>query len=292
MVEKMAQKLKVLDLFSGIGGFSLGLEQTGGFETVAFCEIDPFPRRVIEKHWPGVHCYEDVRKLDADTLRRDGIEQVDVITGGFPCQDLSEAGKRKGIRAERSGLWGQITRLASELRPKFIIVENVSNLLAGPSGQPGAWFGTVLGDLAEIGYDAEWHSIPASAVGAPQPRDRVWIIADRPESGWDRSSGYPVAKYVVYDNSQWPRETRRSWRHLVSWLKSPDSSHLWLAPDGAPRRMADGVLRGLDSPAVGACGNSVVPQIPYAIGMSILEMLNSTSPPAANDNTTARKDAA
>lgn len=287
--DNTAGKLRVLDLFSGIGGFSLGLERTGFFETAAFCEIDPFPRRVLAKHWPGVKCYEDVRTLTADTLRTDGINKIDVITGGFPCQDLSEAGKRRGIGAERSGLWGQIARLTCELQPKFVLVENVSNLLSGPSEQPGGWFGKLLGDLAEIGYDAEWHSIPASAVGAPQPRDRVWIIADRPESGWNRSSGYPVAKYVVHDNAQWPHAARRSWGDLVAWLKSNDSSHLWNAPDGTPRRMVDGVLRGLDSPAVGACGNSVVPQIPYAIGMSIAEAIGL----AANDNaaplTTKRK---
>src|SRR5690606_27634185 len=121
-------KLRVLDLFSGIGGFSLGLERTGGFETVAFCEIEEFPRRVLAKHWPEVPCYHDVRELTADTLRRDGIA-VDVICGGFPCQDISEAGKLGGIEAERSGLWSEIVRLVRELRPQFLIVENVADLL-------------------------------------------------------------------------------------------------------------------------------------------------------------------
>ena len=104
-------KLKVLDLFSGIGGFSLGLERTGGFETVAFCEIEEFPRRVLAKHWPGVPCYHDVRELTADRLHKDGIA-VDVITGGFPCQDLSLAGKQGGMgEGTRSGLWSEIDRL-------------------------------------------------------------------------------------------------------------------------------------------------------------------------------------
>src|SRR5690606_29089977 len=122
------QKLRVLDLFSGIGGFSLGLERTGGFETVAFCEIEPFCRRVLSKHWPNVRQYEDVRTLTADTLARDGIA-VDVICGGFPCQDISTAGKLRGIAdGTRSGLWSEIVRLVREIRPQFLIVENVANL--------------------------------------------------------------------------------------------------------------------------------------------------------------------
>lgn len=172
-------KLKVLDLFSGIlvGGFSLGLERTGGFETVAFCEIEEFPRRVLAKHWPGVPIYHDVRELTKDVLDRDGIA-VDVITGGFPCQDLSVAGKQRGIgEGTRSGLWSEIVRLIGELRPRYVIVENVANLLSGPSEKRGGWFGRVLGDLAECGYDAEWENIPASTLGAPHRRERIWVVA-------------------------------------------------------------------------------------------------------------------
>ena len=170
-------KLKVLDLFSGIGGFSLGLERTGGFETVAFCEIEECPRRVLAKHWPEVKQYGDVRELTADVLRADGIA-VDVICGGFPCQDISVAGKRAGIQDDtRSGLWSEIDRLIGELRPKFVIVENVSNLLSGPSERPGGWFGRVLGDLAKRRYDAEWRRISAFEVGAPHRRERVWVVA-------------------------------------------------------------------------------------------------------------------
>ena len=169
-------KLRVLDLFSGIGGFSLGLERTGGFETVAFCEIEEFPRRVLAKHWPGVPIYHDVRELTKGVLDRDGIA-VDVITGGFPCQDLSVAGKQRGMgEGTRSGLWSEIVRLIGELRPRYVIVENVANLLSGPSEKRGGWFGRVLGDLADCGYDAEWENIPASALGAPHRRERVWIV--------------------------------------------------------------------------------------------------------------------
>lgn len=97
------KKLRVLDLFSGIGGFSLGLERAGGFETVAFCEIEEYPRKVLEKHWPGVPIYEDVRTLTASTLARDGIA-VDVICGGFPCQDISFAGRRQQPGRTRAAL--------------------------------------------------------------------------------------------------------------------------------------------------------------------------------------------
>ena len=169
-------KLRVLDLFSGIGGFSLGLERAGGFETVAFCEIEPYCRKVLAKHWPHVPCYDDVRTLTADTLARDGIA-VDIICGGFPCQDLSAAGNQAGMDGTRSGLWSEIARLMGEIRPRFAIVENVTALLSGPSERPGQWFGRVLGDLAALGYDAEWHCIPASSVGAYHRRDRVWIVA-------------------------------------------------------------------------------------------------------------------
>src|SRR5690554_7851105 len=117
-------KLKVLDLFSGIGGFSLGLERTGGFETVAFCEIEPFPRRVLAKHWPEVPCYDDVRELTAARLAADGIS-VDVICGGFPCQDISSSGAKAGLEGKRSGLWIEYCRLIGELRPAYTVVENV-----------------------------------------------------------------------------------------------------------------------------------------------------------------------
>lgn len=122
--------MKVLDLFSGIGGFSLGLERAG-METVAFCEIEPFCRKVLAKHWPSVPIYEDVRNVTAERLGTDGIGRIDVITGGFPCQDLSVAGKQAGIHAERSGLWGELCRIIGDVRPRYAIIENVTALISG-----------------------------------------------------------------------------------------------------------------------------------------------------------------
>lgn len=160
--------MNVLDLFSGIGGFSLGLERAG-MRTVAFCEIEPYCRAVLAKHWPDVPCYTDIRELTADRLAADGI-QPDVICGGFPCQDISVAGKGAGLAGARSGLWSHYARLIGELRPRYVIVENVSALL-------NRGLAEILGELASFGYDAEWHCIPASYVGAPHRRDRIWIVA-------------------------------------------------------------------------------------------------------------------
>jgi DNA (cytosine-5)-methyltransferase 1 len=166
--------VNVLDLFSGIGGFSLGLERAG-MRTVAFCEIEPFARRVLAKHWPNVPCYTDVRELSGGRIAADGIS-VDVICGGFPCQDISVAGKGAGLEGARSGLWFEYARIIGEVRPRHVIVENVSALLHRGLDR-------VLGDLAALGYDAEWHCIPASAIGAPHRRDRIWIVADASGDG-------------------------------------------------------------------------------------------------------------
>ena len=161
--------MKVLDLFSGIGGFSLGLERAS-FETVAFCEVDKKAQLVLKKHWPNLPIFDDVRELTHDSLRRLGIERPEVICGGFPCQDISIAGNKAGISGARSGLWSEYKRIIGEIRPDYAIIENVANLR-------GKGLVTVLQDLREIGYDAEWHLIPARAVGAPHQRDRIWIIS-------------------------------------------------------------------------------------------------------------------
>lgn len=191
-------QLTVLDLFSGIGGFSLGLERTNGFKTIGFCEIEPYPRAVLAKHWPNVPCYTDVRTLT-------GI-YADVICGGFPCQDISVAGKGAGLSGERSGLWFEFHRLIKEVRPKYAIIENVSALRSRGLDE-------VLRSLTEIGYDAEWHCIPASAVGAPHRRDRVWIVAYPPNDGTRRrvefaQSGKSAGD--VADSSQCGRTQRNT----------------------------------------------------------------------------------
>jgi DNA (cytosine-5)-methyltransferase 1 len=157
-------KLRVLDLFSGIGGFSLGLERTGGFETVAFCEIEEFPRKVLAKHWPDVPCFEDVREL-----RAEHVGPVDVICGGYPCQPFSTAGKRRGAEDDRH-LWPEFNRLVAELRPAWVIGENVA-------GHISMGLDDVLSDLEGQGYACRTFVIPACAVDAPHRRDRCWTVA-------------------------------------------------------------------------------------------------------------------
>lgn len=269
--------MHLLDLFSGIGGFSLGLERSGAFKTVAFCEIEPYCQKVLAKHWPQVPIYDDVRTITADRLASDGIA-VDAICGGFPCQDISCAGKGAGLEGERSGLWFEYARIIGELRPRYVIVENVSALLSRGLDR-------VLGTLAALGYDAEWHCIPASAIGAPHRRDRVWIVAHTNNARRKQSDkalatkqakqfdGASIYKSNVADTScseckrsaeksvfkfaHIPREFKRSCENVRAvWSVEPNVG-----------RVANGV--SARSHRLRALGNAVVPQIPELIGRAI-----------------------
>jgi DNA (cytosine-5)-methyltransferase 1 len=259
--------MNVLDLFSGIGGFSLGLERAG-MRTVAFCEIDPFCRAVLAKHWPDVPCHDDIR-----TLRTDGLG-VDVICGGFPCQDLSIAqGKaRAGLEGKRSGLWSEYARVIGDIRPQYVIVENVTGLLS-------LGVGDVLGDLAAIGYDAEWQVIPAGTVGAPHIRDRWWLVGYPHNQGQsvgalnDETSGVPR---LVSDTDSGDRYWRlrdvqmgrrpvacqiadNGFRAGTEWSIEPDVG-----------RVAHGVPARVDR--LRALGNAIVPQIAEIIGRAIMNI--------------------
>lgn len=240
-------KLRVLDLFSGIGGFSLGLERTGGFETVAFCEIEEFPRRVLAKHWPNIPCYTDVRRLTGAI-----VGPVDVITGGFPCQDISAAGARAGLHGDRSSLFFEIDRLIGELRPGFVILENSPELL-------DRWLGDVLGALAKRGLNAEWEIIPAALFGAPHLRERIWIVAYSPEI---------TGLHELHLGDA-------IWRRL-SDARNPWATDAWDSPEAGTCRVDDGVPNRVDR--TGACGNAVVPQIPELIGHAILERKSHPHP--------------
>jgi DNA-cytosine methyltransferase len=180
-------------LFAGIGGFDLGLERAG-MACSWQVELDPWCRRVLAKHWPDVRRHDDVKTFPPGSLpvrrRIDGADRevrepgtgtelahhgpwkVDVICGGFPCQDISNAGSRAGIGGERSGLWSEYVRVIRTLRPRYVVVENVAAILVRGRG-----FDRVLGDLAESGYDAEWDCLPAGAFGAPHIRDRCFVVA-------------------------------------------------------------------------------------------------------------------
>lgn len=269
------QEMNVLDLFSGIGGFSLGLERAG-MRTVAFCEIEPFARSVLAKHWPDVPCHDDIR------TREFTEGEADIICGGFPCQDISNAGDRTGLTGERSGLWRELLRAIRLVRPKYAIVENVAALL-------GRGMGTVLGDLAEIGQDAEWHCIPACAVGAPHIRDRVWIVAHATGSRRD----VPQLEISTTADAGAPRgrcgecgladaecigrdEVVEPIARGVSDQGSPDTAEYsglarwrrWWSSEPDVGRVAHGVPARVDR--LKGLGNAVVPQIPEIIGRAII----------------------
>jgi len=165
-------ELTILDAFSGLGGFSYAAERLlKGFKTTQFVEIDPFCRAVLRLHWPLVPIHNDIKTFHA------ARDTFDVITAGFPCQDISSAGKQRGLQTERSGLFYEVIRLAREIRPRFVLFENVGNLL---SHQNGETFQEVLFQIAKAGFDAEWAVIPASDMGACHQRKRIWIIAYKP----------------------------------------------------------------------------------------------------------------
>lgn len=244
----LAVMFRVLDLFSGIGGFSLGLERTGGFETVAFCEIEPFCRKVLAKHWPDVPIYEDVRALTADQLAADGIA-VDVICGGFPCQDISYAGYGAGLAGERSGLWSEYARIIGEIRPRFVVVENVAALL-------DRGMAVVCGDLARLGYDAEWSVISACSVGAPHMRRRVFIVA------------YPDSEHGRKRLRHTAARARRPLQEIHDFSGSRAGWRARLANPSELYGGADGLPNGMERNR--AIGNSIVPQVSELIGRAIL----------------------
>lgn len=299
--------MKVLDLFSGIGGFALGLDRAG-METVAFCEIDEAAKKVLAHRFPTIPIFEDVSTLTKKALDDHGIT-VDVIVGGFPCQDISLAGRGAGLAGERSGLWFEFLRLTQEIKPKYIIAENVSALRSRGLDE-------VLRSLAEIGYDAEWHCIPASAIGAKHKRDRIWIIAYPSEQRCEQWGSDWEERYFLHNEVWHAKEGEPEWQGrergtgslgeanssgVLANTPSLGSSgqgshgkpvhptplinreaiesqhgrvkHLWEVEPNVGR-VVDGVSRGVDKPRqarLKQLGNAVVPQIPELIGKSIME---------------------
>ena len=282
--------MRVLDLFSGIGGFSLGLERAG-METVAFCENDAKCRQVLTKHWPAVPQFEDVKELSKEVLDETGITDIGLICGGFPCQGFSIAGQRKGEADDRY-LWPEFFRLIQEIRPDWVIGENVAGII-------NLGLDTVLADLEGKNYSVQTFVIPACALNAPHRRDRVWIVAHTNENGESRmdeqrlSAADPNARRCeqdkkisarrntvinVSDNVAYPESSGLEgwqvrgvgdqtqpqlgagcWSVTSHWRSEPDVGRV---AHGVPRRMDR--LRQL--------GNAVVPQIPEMIGKAIMEI--------------------
>jgi len=298
--------MKIGSLFSGIGGLELGLERSG-LGTVAWqCEIDPFCRSVLARHWPDARRYEDVRTVDATA------PSVDVICGGFPCQDVSLAGKRAGLAGERSGLWHEFARIIGELEPKIVVIENVLGLRT--SGLP-----RVLADLAALGFDAEWADLAASDIGAPHQRRRMFIVAThtdridvRSEPGWLERACREVAAVTIDDGEDEHAahaniDSRESWRtdHAckgegrrdsyrgvvcspvsdadgegepqqegalgAQWRRSSDGC--WRPPVSPIRRMDDGISNRSHGRRLKALGNAVVPACAEVIGRAIVEAI-------------------
>ena len=232
-------------LFSGIGGMDLGLERAG-----MVCkwqvEIDPFCRKVLEKHWPHVPKHGDIREV------RD-LESVDLIAGGFPCQDVSTSGQRRGIsEGTRSGLWASYARIIGSIRPAIVLIENVSGLLANEPMR------RVLGDLSALGYDAEWDMFPARFIGAPHERERIWIIAYPNGAGPER----PFLSGQDLRLSARPSSTEFGNRRVPcgGWWSNVPSL-----------RVGNGIRARLDRDRIRSLGNAVVPQVSEWIGRRIME---------------------
>jgi DNA (cytosine-5)-methyltransferase 1 len=242
--------MNVLDLFSGIGGLALGLKRAG-MQTAAFCEVEPYCRRVLERHWPGTPIYDDVRTLTGDRLRRDGII-INALAGGFPCQDISYAGFGAGLAGDRSGLWFEYARLIGELGPDLVVVENVSALL-------DRGMGDVLGTLSDLGYNAIWDTVTACAVGHPHMRRRVFIVAyaDR-LNGWSRFRDSFAREYRALQTVDRFESARARQRTRMA-----NPSGLYGGADGLPHGMERN--RGI--------GNAVPPDVAEAIGTAIMRAL-------------------
>lgn len=251
--------MKVAGMFDGIGGFGLGLERSG-LTVVSHTEIDPGCQEVLRRNWPDVPIHGDVRTREW----KEG--EADVICAGFPCQDISQAGGRAGLSGARSGLFWEVVRALRVVRPKYLLLENVAALLR-------RGMGTVVGALAESGYDAEWDCIPASHVGAPHLRDRIWAVAfpQHPDAHSKRS--HPAPLHLVGSpelRDQQERVSGPMGAPLAAALArvGPAGGRAW---DAEPQlsRLADGLPA--DVVAVKQFGNSLCPRISEAIGAAILE---------------------
>jgi DNA (cytosine-5)-methyltransferase 1 len=228
-------------LFSGCGGMDLGLENAG-MQCRWQVEIDPFARTLLEKHWPHVPKYGDVTGISGDRL-----EWVDCIAGGFPCQDLSCAGKQAGIDGERSGLWAHFARLIGEIRPRFALIENVTGLLGNEPMR------RVLGDLSAMRFDAEWRVLRVGDFGGPHERERAFVVA---------------YSHEVY-GSAGMGDLQKGTRTIFAG-SHPERSRFWVQASDLVARMGDGISKELYRPRGEVIGNAASPVVAEWIGRRIL----------------------
>lgn len=241
--------LQVLDLFSGIGGISLGLSRSKRYQTQCFCEVDPFCRAVIHKHWPEALIHPDVTQLTSTWLQDNGVQPT-VVCGGFPCQDISVGGPGTGLDGARSGLWKEYARLIGEVRPRYVIVENVPAICFRGLDR-------VLRDLAFFGYDAEWDCFP-NGIPYGQLRSRFWLVA------------YPSGTRLA--NGSNIRKNRKNARGVFARVRP---AFIFEGIRFNPRLEAHarlgGTIHGIPQrmDRIKALGNSVIPQVAEEIGRAL-----------------------
>jgi len=293
-------KLSVLDLFSGIGGFSLGLESTGGFETIGFVENDKFCQKVLKKHWSNINIEEDIRNVKGTNYK------ADVVTGGFPCQPFSVAGKRKSTEDDRY-LWDEMLRVVKETKPRWVIGENVEGIV---NINDGLVLRQVLNDLENQGFQSQCIIIPASGVGAWHQRKRIWIMAYSDSNrhiseirrGNGEEKGIPVQDREKDSTSRQSIGTSDVWQTNKEYVPNAnikglerhrdeyelreakqEKNFIWSSNDGTKKSwwqieselcgVPNGVSYELDkdrSNRIKALGNSIVPQIARQIGLAII----------------------
>ena len=286
--------MRMLDLFSGIGGFSLAAQWVWGddLEIVAFCEIDKFCQNVLRKHWPGVQIIEDIKKVEwvvANTKNTDGkecqrespqiqfgrgnIRSIDLLTGGFPCQPFSCAGKRAGTEDDRF-LWPEMLRAIHEVKPRWVVAENVPGIL---SLDNGLVFEGVCTDLEAEGYEVIPLVIPACAVGAPHRRDRVWIVAHtrclRQTEYEQQSAGFEQSDCHAPDNVGNTEGTGQQSSPIRPWEVKHGGTGTgihWYEVATRFCRVDDGVSRRVDR--LKSLGNAIVPQVVEQIFRAIKEI--------------------
>lgn len=276
--------MHIHSLFSGIGGLELGLEDAGLGEVVTQVELDPFRRSILARHWPAAERHADITEVDFGTYKPGGV-----LCGGFPCQDISNAGDRAGLAGERSGLWREYLRAVRVVGPELVVVENVAALTS-------RGLSTVLGDLAASRYDAEWDCLPAGAFGAPHLRDRCFVLA-HPDAQSVRQQPEPQPRsegktFAPDDGPQGAAAHADGVRQLQPEGFQPESwgrpSHSpWWAAEPPVARVVHGLPPGVDRPkreaALGLAVSPIVARHLGRIGRRILERRGvlTQSPPAS-----------
>ena len=266
-------ELNVLDLFSGIGGFSVGLEATEKFKTIGFCEQDKFCQKVLRKHWSDVPIYEDIKKLDARKIN------ADVVVGGFPCQSISIAGKQKGKDDDRY-LFPEMLRVIKEVNPRWIIAENVQNLINISDGQI---LQELHNSLEAENYEVQTFCISAASVGAWHKRSRIWIVAANTnprlcigENKKIQTRGVAFnngSSSNVTDTDKLRTQVQTQGKHTSIKMSGSTSKESWWKTQSKLCGVPDGVQYELypnRANRIKALGNSIVPQIVTEIGKAII----------------------